>query len=70
MSNVHLLNALRKHYRARNDAALARAMGFDQAILTRLNKRPTAPLSPSFILRCYDQAGFSIEKTRELHARE
>lgn len=69
MSNIHLLNALKKELKVSNDAQLAKRLNVTHSHITHLNTDPTKPLSDRMIVRCYDYAGFSINKTRELHRK-
>lgn len=66
MTAFHLLKELRDHFKVTTNAALAIKMNAQEATLSRLQSHPPKELSPLFILRCYDYAGFSIDKTRQL----
>lgn len=70
MTVITLLNELHKELKPRNDADLAWKLGMDPAVLSRLRSNNQTSLSDKFLMRCYDYAGFSIEKTRELFRRE
>lgn len=67
MTVVHLLNALQKHFNSPTSESLALELHCDPAVVSRMRKRNQGA-SPTFILRCYDHAGFSIERIRELLA--
>lgn len=69
MTILTLLTSLQKDLKTKNDAHLAQKLGTEQATICRLRKRED-PLSPNFIIRCYDYAGYSVEKTRELFNRK
>lgn len=71
MAMSTLLNELYRELKPTNDADLAWKLGImNPAVLSRLRNNKDAPLSDIFLVRCYDYAGFSIEKTRELYGRK
>lgn len=70
MTMVTLLNTLARELGARNDSQLAVKLGTVPETISRLRHATAKPLSAEFTLRCYDYAGFSIEKTRELYWRK
>lgn len=63
-----LLFHLQTDLKAANDSQLADKLDTDQATICRLRKN-NKPLSPEFIMRCYDHAGYPVEKTIELFSR-
>jgi hypothetical protein len=70
MTMATLLNELYRELRPKHDTDLAKKLCMHPSNLSLLRHDKNAQLSAPFILRCYDYAGFSIERTRELYGRE
>ncbi len=60
-----LLDAMQSELNLKNDAAIARLMGWEPPVVSKLRHR-YVPLSAERILQIYDKTGWSIEKIRSL----
>jgi hypothetical protein len=70
MSAFHLLKELRDHFKVKTNAALAIKLNAQEATLSRLQSHPPRELPTTFLIRCYDASGFSIERIRELYKQK
>ena len=60
-----LLNAVIGKMQLKNDAALARALGLEPPVISKLRHGKIA-VGATLLLRIYDVAGMSIEEQREI----
>jgi len=70
MTVITLLNELHKELKPKHDTDLANKLNVHPSVMCRMRSRKNGKLSDIFIVRCYDYAGFPVEKTRELFRRE
>lgn len=70
MTMSTLLNELYRELKPKHDTDLAKKLCMHPSGFSLLRHNKNATLSAEFTLRCYDYAGFSIEKTRELYGRK
>jgi transcriptional regulator with XRE-family HTH domain len=60
-----LLNYLKGRFKAANDARLARRLGVNPSVISRLRNRKM-PVSAAFLLLIYDETGISIADLKKM----
>jgi plasmid maintenance system antidote protein VapI len=61
---MNLLDVIIKEFALKNDAQLAKKLGVKPSRISKM-RHGTLPVNDMFILRVYDNTGWSIERIRE-----